>query len=468
MKHASPTKSHYFLPGIPFVWLVLSLGHLEVAAQPHSCRSVAVQPGGPATVTLAGKAPSAFRAYSELYPLEASTNLADWLLVASLQHTSSPLASLTFVDTNASEFNRRFYRTPSNVLVTPFPKPSGPFAVGTFSRVISDPARTNRYRYSNQTNAFMLTCWYPAQPQAGRLPAAAWDKQVAADSARYSEYAEDSGWANVVPQFSSHAWPGWPLVPGTNRFPIILYSHGYLCHRKSNCRDCEELASHGYVVVGADHEDCWGTEFPDARYLVSPYHASSSPPWAYLIGSRIKDLLCVVDELRRWGASDPGLAGRLDLDCLGTLAMSFGGSTTAVLSQTNDAVKCAAFLDCTFHLEINTQLNQIGFQKPLLAINNDYAAYPAFYFWPESTHLFDRAMTNAVIFQIHKSFHFSFFDFGWFFPVTEPWNPVMPGTTVAIDASLVSFFNKFLKAADDHFLDQPPSQYAEVVNFMKK
>jgi hypothetical protein len=52
--------------------------------------------------------------------------------------------------------------------------------------------------------------------------------------------------------------------------------------------------------------------------------------------------------------------------------------------------------------------------------------------------------------------------------VTEPCNPVMPGTTVAIDASLVSFFNKFLKAADDHFLDQPPSLYAEVVNFMKK
>ena len=175
---------HAVLPGIPFVWLVLSLGHLELAAQPHSCRSVAVQSGSPATVTLAGNAPSAFRAYSELYPLEASTNLADWLLVGCLQHTSSPPAVLTFVDTNASEFNRRFYRTPSNALVTPFPKPSGPFAVGTFSRVISDPARTNAYRYSNQTNAFMLTCWYPAKPQAGLLPAAAWDKQVAADAAR--------------------------------------------------------------------------------------------------------------------------------------------------------------------------------------------------------------------------------------------------------------------------------------------
>jgi hypothetical protein len=105
------------------------------------------------------------------------------------------------------------------------------------------------------------------------------------------------------------------------------------------------------------------------------------------------------------------LAGRLDLNCLGTLGMSFGGSSTANLFRTNDAVKCAAFLDAAFHFEWNVQLNQEDLQKPFLAMNKSNPGYPDLYFWPESTHQFNLATTNAVIFQ---SNHYSSFDFGLF------------------------------------------------------
>ncbi len=101
-------------------------------------------------------------------------------------------------------------------------------------------------------------------------------------------------------------------------------------------------------------------------------------------------------------------------------------------------------------------------------MNNDHTAWPALYFWPDSTHLFDLAQTNAIIFQIRNSSHYSFFDFGWFFPVTQPWSGYTPGSTQAIDACLVSFFNKYLKGQDDHLLDQSPTNYPEIINFKRK
>lgn len=418
-----------------------------------------------AALTLGGETTAVFARYWDLYPVEASPDLTDWFPHTTLQRANASLDLLTVSEAHATQFSQRFYRTPTNLFLTAFPKPTGPFAVGTFSRVISDPARTNAYRYNKKTNAFMLTCWYPAKPKAGLFPVAAWDPDVAADSSRYSELSEDPSWASVVPLFHGHATPEAPIAPGTDRYPIILYSHGYTCHRKINCHDVEELASHGYVVVGVDHEDCWGTEFPDGRYLKSSYNLSSFTAGLHLTQSRIKDLLFVMDELRRMDADDPWLAGRLDLDALGTLGMSFGGSPTASLCRTNQTVKCAAFLDCAFHFEVNADLQQTGIQKPFLAMNSDYTAYQPLYFWPESTRLFDLAQTDAIIFQIRNTWHFSFFDFGWFFLD-------QPTASRIMDACLVSFFNRYLKGQDDDFLDQTPPDYPEeeheILNFRRK
>ncbi len=441
--------------------------NLRAQAVPHYFSKITQLPDNTVALTLGGKAGSSYSSYFDLYVLETTANLKDWTPLVTLVRTNRATSPLVWIETNASLSEKRFYRTFTNHLSTAYPKPTGPFAVATFSRVIADPGRTNRYRYNNQTNSFMLTCWYPAEPQAGLLPSAAWDTKVAQDANRYTGFGEDSSWAGIVPQLKGYALPNAPIARGTNRFPIILYSHGFTCHRKSNCHDAEELASHGYVVAGVDHEDCWGTEFPDGRYLKTSYTSAGSPAsfTAYLIDSRVKDLVCMMDELGRLDANDPWLAGRLDLNCLGTLGMSFGGSSTANLCRTNAAVKCAAFLDAAFHFEVNMQLNQEGLQKPFLVMNNNNPGYPTLFFWPESTNLFNRAKTNAIIFQIRNTNHFSFFDFAWFIVSKWPQSRVM-------DACLVSFFNKFLKGEDDHFLDQSPPKYAdesfEVVNFMNK
>lgn len=441
----------------------------------HRFSSLQVKPAQAATLALAGETRALFAYYWDLYPVEVSSNLRDWSLLTTLQRANTASSPLTFLDVGAIQYGQRFYRTTTNTLVTAFPELTGPYAVGMFSRVICDPTRTNKYRYNRQTNAFMFTCWYPAEAQAGLLPAAAWDKKMAQDwSARFASASGDSSWTTIIPQFKGHALLEAPAVRGTNRFPVILFSHGYTVWRKANSRDAEELASHGYVVVAVDHEDCWGTEFPDGRYLTSTWN-SANQNVPYLVDSRVKDLLCVLDELRRMDANDAWLAGRLDFNRLGTLGMSFGGSSTGNLCRTNDAVKCAAFLDCAFWPNVNVALYQTGIEKPFLAMNNDYASDPnGCFFWPESKHFFDLAKTNAIIFQIRNTNHELFWDPGWYFPMTGiPWTTAPARrTSRVIDDCLVSFFDKYLKSQDDHFLDQAPPKYAdedhEVLNFQRK
>jgi hypothetical protein len=100
-----------------------------------------------------------------------STDLVNWTRLGLLRRTNNDPNPLLFADGDAGGSSQRFYRTFTNHLITFFPKPSGPFAVGSIDRVMIDPARTNLYRYTPRTNAFMVTFWYPAEPpKAGALP----------------------------------------------------------------------------------------------------------------------------------------------------------------------------------------------------------------------------------------------------------------------------------------------------------
>jgi hypothetical protein len=82
-----------------------------------------------------------------------------------------------------------------------------------------DPARTNLYRYSPRTNAFMVTFWYPAEPPgSGALPAAMWNKRFAADPGfielikSFGAAYADAQWTTIAPNLVGHRFEGAPLA----------------------------------------------------------------------------------------------------------------------------------------------------------------------------------------------------------------------------------------------------------------
>jgi hypothetical protein len=132
-----------------FLCLALGLsivGEWNLWAQvgPHRFSSITLLPDNAVSLSLEGSVSNRFKALFDLYVLEASWNLDDWIPLVTLVRTNADTNVLVFVDSGAPGQRQRYYRTPTNSFITPFWQPTGPYAVGTFDRVLSDASRTNR------------------------------------------------------------------------------------------------------------------------------------------------------------------------------------------------------------------------------------------------------------------------------------------------------------------------------------
>jgi hypothetical protein len=387
---------------------------------------------------LTGSLSNQFLQMFDMYVVETSTKLPGWTRAATLLRTNSEASPLQFHDPQPAAGGPRFYRTTTNHLLTWFLKPTGPYPVGVLDRVMTDPARTNLYRYTPKTNAFMVTIFYPAEaPAAGMLPDSMWPRRIASDPGVYSMLGLDGRWAKLFATASGHRFREAPLAARPNRFPVLFFSHG-LTFRLAYSQMAEELASHGYVVITADHPDCFATEFPDGRYL-----KGGSPDNA----GRFKDMEFLVNEAVRMNTDDTFCAGRLDLELMGILGASYGG-IAAEMCRRDPRLKCVALVDGN-----NFQLPDSGIGKPFLAMSGTASEYLAI-----NQALFDRAKSSATFLAIEGADHRTFWD--------EAWGPKLPegrSRAVAMNTALVWFFATRLKGEMPTFPSHP-----EIVNVQRK
>jgi len=448
-------------------WLSASVVGLAQPV-PHHFTGIATLPDRTISLSLDGKISSLFNLTGatsnqfmqmfDLYVVEASADLADWTRLALLLRTNSNPNPLVFQDTNAVSSNQRFYRTPTNHLITGFPKPRGPFAVGTLSRILTDSSRSNRYGLRTNSS-FLSTFWYPAEPPgAGSSPGVYTDQAVAEDRNFYNYWGWSLQWTSAAPRLVAHSLPEAPSASGTNRFPVILHSHGWSCDRRLNSQNAEELASHGYIVAAVDHEDCHATVYPDARgarYVPPGSRADESN----LGPSRLKDVQCLLDALGTMNNSDPLLAGRMDLERIGIMGFSAGGAVAVETCRTNSQVKCAALLDAYINFTFLPALNTQGLQKPFLAMNRTLLDHGLADYSPAGLRLYSLATQEAIWVKIDHTGHFSFTDFAWSIEMTAESRQA----ALAIDGCLVWFFDTYLKG------EAPPfPTNAEIYNVQRK
>lgn len=433
-------------------------------AASHSIGNLQFQPDGSVALGLAGETTAALGRYFDLYPLKVSSNLVEWIPATTLQRTNASLTPVTFLDTNAAGFNQRFYATPTNLLVTPLPQPTGPYPVGTFSRLLTDPSRTN----GTQAYQFMATVWYPAAEGAGMVPVPYVDKQLAAFANMYGTFT------TVVPSFRSHSVTNVALATNEAAYPVLLYSGGWAHHRRDNTDKAEDLASWGYVVVGLDAQETPLSMFPNGT---ARYGTLSSDP-AIDQARRVRDELFVLDELVQWNTSDPLLAGRLNLDRIGAFGWSLGGGTASDLCFLDRRCKAGAGLDSGF----GTNLLAQPFETPFLFFRSDQGTDPD----PGSNNgdqmnsqfpSFNHATTNAYWVRLSSTVHQSFGERSLIEDPLTFTNSVapldgqlLPGPRVSqiVRAYLLAFFNKHLRGDDNHLLDGPSPNYPEVMQFLNK
>ena len=437
---------------------------------PHAITNLHLRPDGAAVFDLGGGPTATYGRYYDLYPLRVSTNLVDWTPLATLQYTNASPSPLTVQDPNAAGASQRFYGTPTNVLVTPSPQPTGPYPIGTFSRLLTAPTRTN----GTGGYKFMATVWYPASAGPGMVPVPYVDKAVAAFDYYYPL-------TNVALSFRSHSVTNVALATNTATYPVVLYSPEWAHHRRENTDKVEDLVSWGYVVVGIDGWDAHVSVFPDGT-VHNNWEPDSAPSPEPDLDRRVADLQFVMDELARWNVSDPLLAGRLDLDHIGAFGWALGGASVAELCLLDH--RCRAGVDLDGAL-IKTNLFSQPVEAPFLALRADnlpdpdpgWAFLGTYNPVPEDRlRFFNHATTNAYWIKLSSTVGESYADFPltvdpvtfsnyWGFPVNGQLLPG-PRTCQIVRTCLLSFFNKYLRGQDDHFLDDTLPNYPEVLHYV--
>jgi uncharacterized repeat protein (TIGR03803 family) len=469
--NAQPAQSGYYSVIVSNAYgsVTSQVAELKVfVAAPHSFSSIHAESNGSVNLSFKGETTALFAPYYDLYPLETSTNLLDWAPLVTLQRTNTALDTLLFVDTNAPEFSRRFYRTPKSVLATPLRQPTGPYPVGTFSMLLTDPSRTGTEKQ------FMVTFWYPAVAQAGVLPAKYEDPQVAVPG----------NWGNLATQvaaFFSHSLSNAALATNPAKYPVVLYDPGSSGDRRENVDKTEDLASWGYVVVGLDTKDTYISVFPNGTVVYGQtVDFSTTGTIDATIEGRVLDMQFVLDELQSLNADDPRLDGRMDLDNIGVLGYSLGGASAAQLCLRDPRCKACASMDWVF---VRTNLLTQPPSFPYLFFRSDFGPDPdpawSVVGWPDDRLEFYNALvTNAYWVKLASTTHSSFCDAvlildsasleaGWGWPMS---GQLLPPARVSqiVRAYVLSFFNKFLKGEDDHLLDGASPAYPEVVQFLSK
>ena len=212
------------------------------------------------------------------------------------------------------------------------PTPTGPYRVGTITKYFLDTERLDPFADKpNAPRELMVQIWYPT------------DNSSIGSVAPYRDRRITSAWDARFAMVKSHSLIGVALSQSIAKYPVLLYMPSWDGIRTESTFLVEDLASHGYIVVGIDHPYSSAiTVFPDGRIARRKFsggedYSSQSAFETFVrvadeqVEIRARDATFVLDELQKLNAegSSDVLAGRLDLTRLGILGTSFGGTAAA-------------------------------------------------------------------------------------------------------------------------------------------
>jgi dienelactone hydrolase len=257
------------------------------------------------------------------------------------------------------------------------PAPTGRHGVGRVSFDWVDQGRAEIYSSNPQDRrALVVWIWYPATPDPD-AERAAYLPEPWAPSGQFLGLAA----AGLL----SHAVAGAPVAGEQPRYPVLLLSPSGFPPLLLTAI-AEELASHGYVVVGVNHTyETPVTVFADGRAVAvnpdaqagvlgpqtGPYQERFRERGA-VCDYKAADLASVADRLQLVAGDATGvLAGRLDLDRLGGFGHSFGGNAALQWCRNDRRCRAAAHLDGALW----TEVGRVGLDRPVLQL---LAEHPEF------------------------------------------------------------------------------------------
>ena len=270
------------------------------------------------------------------------------------------------------------------------PAPTGTFGVGrTVSRWSDDAAADGLAPVPGTRRELLVWVWYPTDlgPSGatdGYVPAElrVADERVARPPLPFRLLTRD--FAKV----RSHTTRNPELSPKQRTYPVVILRAGASAGVLNYSTLAEDLASHGYVVVGFDAPYRTGlVVFPDGRVITRTEennpercferpHARYGDPSVEACASRLlaawtADIGFVLSRLEELDAADASsrFAGRLDMTRVGVVGHSFGGAAAALFCQQDPRCKAGIDIDGAPHGSVI----QSGLRQPFLFLLSDHS-----------------------------------------------------------------------------------------------
>ena len=238
------------------------------------------------------------------------------------------------------------------------PAPTGPFAVGRTTFAWVDSIRIDSLAsVSNKKRALIVWIWYPAAPR---------------QTSKISEYLP-SPWRMAVENSSgvlmskfitrdlskvyAHSIDNSGVSSKEQRYPVVIMRSGIGALATDYTTLATDLASQGYIVIGADAPYSTNVVvFPDGRVVgrtvagnPGDNESLTSDQKNLLLNNLIKiwtaDTRFILDKLKQLNIKDTTgkFTNRLNLNEVGIFGHSFGGATAAQFCH--DDKRCKAGID---------------------------------------------------------------------------------------------------------------------------
>lgn len=361
---------------------------------------------------------------------------------------------------------------PSLFPVFDLPQSTGQYKVGTTDiHLILDRDEIITTNSDTDKRNLMIKVWYPSNAIKG-------EQDPYVDQGGRHGFAQKYGLPNsafnYLDKIDTNVYRDVNIA--NEKFPVLIFSHGYNSKANSYYALLSEIVSQGYIIFAVNHTyESTGTTFPDGTEVYFDYNFAQSiekDTWhemepvigalksdlsfeerhpivkkglsTYFVKGMVErwaeDISDVVSELEKWNENEI-FKGNLDLSNVGVFGHSRGGGAAGESLLIDKRIKAGANVDGVQWGKIVDTV----FQKPFLFISAD---------WPEehldlNQHAYVNK-SNSYFYDstILKSAHCNFMDIPYMIPVKalSQAGDIDPNLAIEITSKVVTaFFDKHLK-----------------------
>lgn len=253
------------------------------------------------------------------------------------------------------------------------PAPTGDYDIGVKYAYLTDERHVEPFlKDASAKRQLAVKIYYPATRAAGKPYAAYFHDSSGLVEAFAAGYHMPAILFKQLTLVKTHVQEGVPVSERQASYPVVLFSHGGGTTMESHTAQCEDLASHGYVVVAVDHTYVASAAELPGR-VVTDRDATASfdegDPLAAITQIMADDDSFVIDELAALnaGEADALLKGKLNLQAIGVVGHSLGGAAAYNLAVRDPRIKAAVNLDGAVYVA-SDPTKRIS---PLLMLAND-------------------------------------------------------------------------------------------------